>query len=90
MGDKVLRYNLRRADRKGGKQTYPWDGPYEVDKVCAKGLYCLVNASTKVPLKTKVNGCNLEPFFESTSNSLLASSTSIMQSLPFTSVQINY
>ena len=88
MGDKVLRYNLCRADRKGGKQTDPWDGPYEVDKVCEKGLYCLVNASTKVPLKTKVNGCNLKPFFESTSNSSPATSTTITQSLPSTSVQI--
>lgn len=88
MGDKVLRYNLRRADRKGGKQTDPWDGPYEVDKVCAKGLYCLVNASTKVPLKTKVNGCNLKPFFESASNVSPATSTSISQSLPSTSVHI--
>ncbi|KAK3857877.1 hypothetical protein Pcinc_018587 [Petrolisthes cinctipes] len=64
VGDKVLRYNLRRADRKGGKQTDPWDGPYEVAQVCEKGLYCLINASTKVTLKTKVNGCNLKPFFE--------------------------
>ncbi|KAK4294452.1 hypothetical protein Pmani_032924 [Petrolisthes manimaculis] len=63
-GDKVLRYNHRRADRKGGKQTDPWDGPYEVAQVGEKGLYCLINASTKVTLKTKVNGCNLKPFFE--------------------------
>ena len=88
VGDKVLRYNLRRADRKGDKQTDPWDGPYEEDKVCEKGLYCLVNAFTKVPLKTKMNGCNLKPFFESTSNSSPATSTSITQSLPSTSVQI--
>ncbi|KAK4299280.1 hypothetical protein Pmani_028422 [Petrolisthes manimaculis] len=62
--DKVLRYNLRRADRKGGKQTDPWAGPYKVAQVCEKGLYCLINASTKVTLKTKVNGCNLKPFLE--------------------------
>ena len=54
MGDKVLRYNLRRADRKEGKQTDPWD-TYEMAQVCEKGLYCLINASTKVTLKTKVN-----------------------------------
>ncbi|KAK4326321.1 hypothetical protein Pmani_003184 [Petrolisthes manimaculis] len=61
VGDKVLRYNLHRADRKGGKQTDPWDGPYEVAQVGEKGL---INASTKVTLKTKVNGCNLKPFLE--------------------------
>lgn len=60
----MLHYNLRRADRKGGKQTDPWDGPYEVLQVCENGLYCLINASTKIALKKKVNGCNLKPFFE--------------------------
>lgn len=64
MGDKVLRYNLRRADRKGGKQIDPWDGPYEITELSGKGLYCLINASTKAALKAKVNGCNLKPFFE--------------------------
>ncbi|XP_066958565.1 uncharacterized protein [Macrobrachium rosenbergii] len=35
-----------------------------VGDVCEKGLYCLVNATTKTALKKKVNGCNLKPFFE--------------------------
>ena len=39
VGEKVLRYNLRTADRNGGKQTDPWDGTYEVVQVCEKGLY---------------------------------------------------
>lgn len=87
MGDKVLRYNLRRADRKGGKQTDPWDGPYEVVQVCEKGLYCLINDSTKVPLKTKVNGCNLKPFFERNPEAL-PPTPSVMSSPPSPSIQI--
>ena len=31
---------------------------------CENGLYCLINATTKIALKKKVNGCNLKPFFE--------------------------
>ena len=33
IGEKVLLYNLRRADRKGGKGCLPYDGPYFIDKV---------------------------------------------------------
>ncbi|XP_063872155.1 uncharacterized protein LOC135106780 [Scylla paramamosain] len=53
VGDKVLHYNLHRADRKGGKQTNPWDGPYEVAQVCEKGLYSLIRPSTKAPSRLK-------------------------------------
>lgn len=81
VGDKVLCYNLRRANRKGGKQTDPWDGPYKVVQVCEKGLYCFINASTKVTLKTKVNGCNLKPFFERIPEALLQT-LSVMSSSP--------
>lgn len=72
----MLRYNLRRADRKGGKQTDPWDGPYEVAQVCEKGLYYLINVSTNIPLKNKVNGCNLKPFFDHAPEVLPPSSSS--------------
>ncbi|XP_076030966.1 uncharacterized protein LOC143019154 [Oratosquilla oratoria] len=76
VGDKVLWYNLRRADRKGGKQTDPWDGPYEVAQVCEKVLYYLINVSTNIPLKNKVNGCNLKPFLERPPEVLPPSSSS--------------
>ena len=82
VGDKVLLYNLRRADRKGGKQTDPWDGPYEVAQVFEKGLYSLINPSTKHNLKAKVNGCHLKPFLEK------APDGSTMTSSPSSSVQI--
>ena len=87
----MLRYNLRRADRKGGKQTDPWDGPYQVAQVCEKGLYNLINVSTNIPLKNKVNGCNLKPFFDHAPEVLPPSSSSDPPSLsepPSPTVQI--
>ena len=39
IGEKVLLYNLRRADRKGGKQQDVWDGPYTVAKIFNNGNY---------------------------------------------------
>ena len=44
-GEKVLLYNLRRADRKGGKQVDRWDGPYTVVEVFNNGNYSLRNES---------------------------------------------
>ncbi|KAK7016203.1 hypothetical protein SK128_024111, partial [Halocaridina rubra] len=69
------------ADRKGGKQTDPWDGPYEVAQVCEKGLYCLINDFRKVTLKTKV-----QPFFERTPEAL-PMTPSVTSSPPSPSVQ---
>ena len=39
IGEKVLLYNLRRADRKGGKGCLPYDGPYFIDKVLPIMVY---------------------------------------------------
>ena len=65
-----------KADRKGGKQIDPWNGPYEVTQVCEKGLYNLINVSANIPLENKVNGCNLKPFFEQAPKVLPPSSSS--------------
>ena len=51
-GDKVLLYNLRRKDRKGGKQQDIWDGPYIITEVFSNGTYSLCNASGQL-LKQK-------------------------------------
>lgn len=72
----MLRYILRRADRKGGKQIDPWHGPYKVAQVCEKGLYYLINVSTNIPIKNKVNRCNLKPIFEHAPEVLPRSSSS--------------
>ncbi|KAK3887885.1 hypothetical protein Pcinc_008035 [Petrolisthes cinctipes] len=50
-------------------------------------MRCLINTSTKVTLKTKVNGCNLKPFFEYTPETL-PPTPSVTSSPPSPSVQI--
>jgi len=63
VGDRVLLWNLRRADRKGGKMADPWLGRYTVNAILKNGLYELRNANNEV-LKTKQHGVNLKLFFE--------------------------
>ena len=43
VGTTVLLKNLRRAERKGGKATDPWTGPYTVASVLTSGSYKLKN-----------------------------------------------
>ena len=63
-GEKVLVYNLKRADRKGGKDQMPYDGPYTVSKFHEDtGLYTLL-AQSGAPLKVKHHGSNLKIFKE--------------------------
>ena len=38
VGSKVLLENQKRKDRKGGKFTYKWMGPYTVKSVSKSGL----------------------------------------------------
>jgi len=63
VGDKVLVYNLRRADRKGGRACQPYAGPYVVDSITKNDNYRLKSISGK-PLRTIQHGCNLKRFFE--------------------------
>lgn len=68
-GDKVLVWNLRRADRKGDKSKLPWEGPYTVKRnVEGKGLYELLKESGS-PLAVKHHGSNLKLFMEREDNS---------------------
>ena len=41
VGALVLKKNMRRLDRKGGKEEDRWLGPYVVTEVTKKGLYKL-------------------------------------------------
>ena len=62
IGDEVLVYNLRRADRKGDKGKCIWDAPYKVIRTFDnKGLYELkiCNGDT---LHTKHHGSNMKLF----------------------------
>ena len=68
VGDEVLVYNLRRANRKGDKGKYIWDGPYEVIRTFDnKGLYELkiCNGDT---LHTKHHGSSMKLFKKKTNN----------------------
>ena len=61
VGEKVLLWNLRRADRKGGRSVDPWLGPYEVTSVTEMGLYELQSETGEV-LKKRQHGVNLKLF----------------------------
>jgi hypothetical protein len=62
VGDKVVLWNLRRSDRKGGRMADPWLGPYTISAISAQGSYELTNKDGKV-LQKKQHGVNLKLFF---------------------------
>jgi len=61
-GDKVLLKNLKRADRKGGKHSMPWLGPYTVSSVFENNTCSLVGARGE--LKSKQHLCNVKQYIE--------------------------
>ena len=63
LGNEVLRRNMRKLSRKGGKLDNEWTGPYTITEVCGKGLYSLKNAHGKV-IKKKYNGIQLKKYEE--------------------------
>lgn len=63
-GNKVLLRNLKRDDRKGGKYTSPWLGPYTV-KAMYDNNTCLLEGD-KGKLKCKQHICNLKLYKERT------------------------
>ena len=62
IGSKVLLQNLKRQDRKGGKFTYKWIGPYTIESIWETGLCALTNQKG-VTLKKKYNVSLLKPFY---------------------------
>ena len=60
-GDKVLHKNLVRNDRKGGRFTERWNGPYTILECFGKNTYKLQN-SDGVALQKKATGCNLKSY----------------------------
>jgi hypothetical protein len=64
VGDAVLLWNLRRADRKGGRMKDPWLGPYKVGRDCGNGTYELINQEG-VKVQQKAHGVNLKLFNQS-------------------------
>ena len=62
VGSKVLLENQKRKDRKGGKFTYKWMGPYTVKSVSKSGLCALVNEKG-VHLKKRYNASLLKLYY---------------------------
>ena len=60
IGSKVVIQNLKRQDRKGGKFTYKWIGPYTIESISKTGLCALTNQKG-VTLKKKYNVSLLKP-----------------------------
>ena len=66
VGERVLLKNLKREDRKGGKFTHKWVGPYIVNDVNDKNLCSLTNNAGK-KLKMRYNVSLLKLYVEATS-----------------------
>ena len=54
IGSKILLQNQKRQDRKGGKFTYKWIGPYTIQSISKTGLCVLINGKG-ASLKKKYN-----------------------------------
>ena len=65
IGSKVLLQNQRRQDRKGGKFSYKWIGPYTIKSISKTGLCVLINEKGFV-LKKKYNVSLLKPVLHTT------------------------
>ena len=61
IGSKVLLQNQRRQDRKRGKFSYKWIGPYTIKSISKTGLCVLINEKGFV-LKKKYNVSLLKPY----------------------------
>ena len=61
IGSKVLLQNQRRQDRKGGKLSYKWIGPYTIKSISKAGLCVLIDEKGFV-LKKKYNASLLKPY----------------------------
>ena len=61
IGSKVLLQNPRRQDRKGGKFSYKWIGPYTIKSISKTGLCVLISEKGFV-LKKKYNVSLLKPY----------------------------
>ena len=56
----VLRKDMKRKKRAGGKMDFKWLGPYRIVKSMEKGLYQI--ESTSHPNEKRVHGIHLKPY----------------------------
>jgi len=57
----VLKKNNRRYDRKGGKESAPWIGPYTIHKITHTTVFLTNNGKA---LKTGINISQVKRFYE--------------------------
>nr|XP_047130952.1 uncharacterized protein LOC124810314 [Hydra vulgaris] len=76
VGQKVLLRNLKKENRKGGKMTFSWLGPYEILDILSNSTCLLRNIKGNNRIKKKYSLHHVKPFVEEKSNSKLHSLTS--------------
>ena len=64
-GDEIMKANMRKQGRKGGKLEDNWSGPYIISSLSSKGVATLTS-KTGVELKQKPNVSQLKPFVRPT------------------------
>ena len=64
IGAVVLKKDVTRKERKGGKLDTKWTGPYKVAKSLGRGLYRLEDVSNPTKIITRVNGVHLKPYHQ--------------------------
>ena len=69
----MLLRNNKRNDRKGGKFSYVWLGPYIVEDIIPKGVATLKNSSNGLVLKKKYNRAQLKRYIVSDEKPTIAS-----------------
>jgi hypothetical protein len=80
VGDKVLLKNNKRNDRKGGKFTFKWLGPFVVKALSPKGLATLQNLKSGKALKNKYNKVQLKHYVDG--NEVIVDQSNISEEKP--------
>ncbi|XP_065890009.1 uncharacterized protein [Dysidea avara] len=62
VGALVLRKDMKRKKRAGGKMDYKWQGPYKVVKSVGKGIFQILNTND-IKQTLKVHGTHLKLFY---------------------------
>ena len=58
----VLRKDMKRKKRAGGKMDFKWQGPYKVVKSVGKGIFQIINTNDSMQT-LKVHGMHLKMFY---------------------------
>ncbi|XP_065893114.1 uncharacterized protein [Dysidea avara] len=62
VGALVLRKDMKRKKRAGGKMDYKWQGPYKVVKSVGKGIFQILNTND-IKQTLKVHGTHMKLFY---------------------------